>query len=159
MTTDTFLELKSFKVHKGQALIPNQIETAEWLEQITNDSQVYFKHYEARDLGMHKGYFKMLSFIYDKLPLRFRKKVLKANFYKFVKMLSNEYKVVFEFQDGRQMIEYDSISFAKMNQEKFRKYFGNQLSIIYEEVLIPLECDYLMDEVNAEFEKLLSKLP
>jgi hypothetical protein len=43
MTTDSFLELKSFKVHKGQALIPNQIETSEWLEQLTNDSQVYFK--------------------------------------------------------------------------------------------------------------------
>ena len=159
MTTDQFLELKSFKVHKGQALVPNQIETAEWLEQLTNDSQIYFKHVEARDLGMHKGYFKILSFIYDRLPLRFRKTVLKAHFYKFVKMLSNEYKVVFEFKDGRQMIEYDSISFAKMNQAKFVVYFNTQLSVIYEELLIPLECDYLMDEVNEEFKKLLSKLP
>jgi len=158
MTTDTFLELKSFKVHKGQVLIPNQVETAEWLEQLTNDSQVYFKHIEARDLGMHKGYFKILSFIYDKLPLGFRKTVLKANFYKFLKMISKEYDVVFEFKDGTKMIEYHSISFSKMNQERFRKYFNNQMSIVYEEILIPLECDYLMDEVNAEFEKLLSKL-
>lgn len=158
MNTDIFLELKSFKVHKGQALLPNQIETAEWLEQFKNEEQIYFKHIQARDLGMHKGYFKILSFIYDKLPLNFKSKVQKANFYKFVKMVSNECKVVFEFKDGRQMIEYDSISFSKMNQKTFREYFNNQLSVIYEEILIPLKMDSIMDEVNEEFEKILSKL-
>jgi len=158
MTTDAFLELKSFKVHKGQALIPNQIETAEWLEQLTSESQVYLKQVEARDLGMHGGYFMILAYIYDRLPLRFRKTVLKPNFYKFIKMLSNEYTVVFEFKDGRQMIEYTSISFGKMNQSKFRLYFNTQMSVVYEELLIPMECDYLMDEVNEMFEKLLAKI-
>ena len=158
MTTDNFLELKSFKAHKGQVLVPNQIETAEWLELLKDNAQVYLKFIEARDIGMHRGYFKILSFIYDKLPLRFRKTCLKHHFYKFVKMLCNEYDVVFEFKDGRKMIEYKSISFAKMNQAKFKDYFNEQLSVIYEELLIPLECDYIMDEVNAEFDKLLSKL-
>jgi hypothetical protein len=45
-----------------------------------------------------------------------------------------------------------------MNQVKFREYFNNQLITIYEELLIPLEQDYLMDEINIEFEKILSKL-
>lgn len=71
MSTDDFLGLKSFKVHKGNALLPNQIETAEWLEQLKHNDQVYFKLIEARDLGMHRGYFKILAYIYDRLPLVF----------------------------------------------------------------------------------------
>lgn len=158
MSTDDFLGLKSFKVHKGNALLPNQIETAEWLEQLKHNDQVYFKLIEARDLGMHRGYFKILTYIYDRLPLVFKNSVAKQHFYKFIKTISNEYTVVFKFKDGREMIEYTSISFAKMNQSKFREYFNNQLSVIYEEILIPMEVDYLMDEINEEFEKLLSKL-
>ena len=158
MTTDIFLELKSFIVHKSQVLIPNQIETGEWLEQKKDKEQVYFKHVEARDLGMHKAYFKILGFIYDRLNVDFRKSIPKENFYKFLKMISKEYSVVFQFKDGREFIEYKSISFAKMNQAKFREYFNNQLSVIYEELLIPMEQDYLMDEINTEFEKVLAKL-
>jgi hypothetical protein len=158
MNTEDFLQLKSFKVHKGQVLIPNQIETAEWLELEKHDSQVYMKLVQARDLQMHKGYFAILKFIYKKLPLIFRQNIPEKSFYKFVKTLSNEYKEVYKFKNGITLIEYDSISFGKMNQTKFREYFNNQLSIIYEELLIPMEVDYIMDEVNAEFEKLLSKL-
>lgn len=158
MTTDNFLELKSFKVHKGNALMPNQIETAEWLEQLKHNDTIYFKHIESRDLGMHKAYFKILSYIYDRLPLNFKNSVAKQHFYKFLKLLSKEYTVVFKFKDGREMIEYNSISFSKMNQTKFREYFNNQLSVIYEELLIPFEIDYLMDEVQEEFDKILLKL-
>lgn len=158
MTTDTFLELQSFSVHKQQALIPNQIETAEWLEQLKDKEQVYLKHVEARDIGMHKAYFKILAYIYDRLNVKFRKSIPKENFYKFLKMISKEYSVVFKFKDGREFIEYKSISFGKMNQKTFREYFNNQLSIIYEELLIPMEQDYLIDEINSEFDKILSKL-
>ena len=158
MNTNDFLELKSFKVHKGQVLIPNQIETAEWLELEKHDAQIYMKLVQARDLGMHRGYFKILNFIYKKLPLRFRQQIPEKSFYKFVKTLSNEYKEVYKFKNGVTLIEYDSISFGKMNQSKFREYFNNQLSRIYEELLIPMEVDYIMEEVNSEFEKLLSKL-
>lgn len=158
MTTNQFLELKSFTVHKSQALIPNQIETGEWMEQKKHGEQVYLKSVEPRDLGMHKGYFKILGFIYDNLPANFKASVDKKNFYNFLKILSNEYKIVFEFKNGIKMIEYDSISFAKMNQTTFRNYFNNQLSVIYEELLIPLNKEYIMDEVNEMFESLLSKL-
>jgi hypothetical protein len=157
MNTEDFLELKSFKVHKGQVLIPNQVETAEWLELEKHDAQVYMKLVQARDLGMHRGYFMILNHIYKRLPLKFRQRVPQKSFYKFVKTLANEYKEVYQFKDGRTMIEYDSISFGKMNQKRFKEYVSNQLSIIYEEILIPFEMGYLMDEVNEMFEKLLAK--
>lgn len=158
MKTDEFLKLLSFSVHKSQVLIPNQEETTEWLEQLKDKETVYFKEVKARDLGMHKAYFLILGFIYDRLNVNFRKSVPKHNFYNFLKMLSNEYNVVFKFKDGREFIEWKSISFSKMNQSEFRKYFNNQLTVIYEELLIPLEQDYLMGEINAEFEKIIDKL-
>lgn len=158
MKTEEFLKLHSFSVHKSQVLIPNQIETAEWLEQKKDKDQVYYKLVESRDLAMHKGYFLILGFIYDRLNISFRKTIPKAKFYLFLKMLSNEYTTVFKFKDGREFIEYKSISFTNMGQKEFREYFNNQLSVIYEEVLIPMEQDYLMDEINEEFEKIISKL-
>ncbi len=158
MTTHKFLSLKSFTVHKSQVLIPNQIETGEWIEQLKDGVQVYMEHIQSRDLGMHNGYFMILGYIHDRLPSTFRSKIPKKHFYKFIKTLSKEYDVIYLFKDGVPMIEYKSISFAKMNQESFRQYFNNQLSIIYEEILIPMNKDYLMDEINAEFEKMLSKL-
>ncbi len=158
MKTYEFLKLHSFSVHKSQVLIPNQEETTEWIEQKKDKEQVYFKEVQSRDLGMHKAYFLIISYIYDRLNVNFRKSIPKKNFYNFLKMISNEYTVVFKFKNGREFIEWKSISFSNMNQSEFRKYFNNQLSVIYEELLIPLEQDYLMDEINTEFETIIDKL-
>jgi hypothetical protein len=159
MKTDDFLSLLEFKNHKGQVLIPAQYESQEFLELLKDNETVFFKQVKPRDIGMHQAYFLILNYIYDRLNENFRKKVCaKKDFYMFLKFISNDYKVKFKFKDGREFIEYNSISFAKMNQVKFREYFNNQLITIYEELLIPLEQDYLMDEINIEFEKILSKL-
>ena len=159
MNADEFLKLLEFKNHKGQVLIPAQIESQEFLELLKDNETVYFKQIKPRDVGMHKAYFLILNYIYDRLDAKFRNDVCKKkDFYMFLKFISNDFKVKFKFKDGREFIEYNSISFAKMNQAKFREYFNNQLTVIYEEILIPLEQDYLMDEINIEFEKILSKL-
>lgn len=157
MKQEEFLKLLSFSVHKSQVLIPNQEETTEWIEQ-KKEKQVYFKEIQARDLGLHKAYFLILGYIYDRLNIDFKKSIPKKNFYNYLKMLSNEYTLIFKFKDGREFIEWKSISFSNMNQTEFRKYFNNQLSVIYEELLIPLEQDYLMDEIAKEFESILDKL-
>lgn len=158
MKTKDFLELKHFQVHKGQALVPSTPESIEWLEMLNHNSVVNFKIVESRDLKFHKAYFGLLSFIYDRLNKAFKNSIPKEKFYEFLKMLSNEYTVIFKFKDGREFIEWKSISFSSMNQTKFKEYVNNQLSIIYEELLIPMEQDYLMDEVSNEFEKFLDKL-
>lgn len=158
MKTDEFLALLEFKNHNGQVLIPAQYESQEFLETLKNDQTVYLKQVRARDLGMHKAYFLILGWTWDRMNQNFRLKVPKKDFYKFLKILSNEYKILFEFKNRPAMIEYKSISFAKMEQSEFRKYFNNQLSCLYEEVLIPMGQDYLMDEINIEFEKILSQL-
>ena len=159
MKTDEFLQLLEFKNHKGQVLIPAQYESQEFLELLKDNETVYFKQIKPRDIGMHQCYFVILNYIYDRLNVNFRKNVCqKKDFYKYLKFINNEYKVSFENPNGDKYIELISISFAKMTQSKFREYFNNQLSVIYEEILIPSGQDYLMDEINVEFERMLSKL-
>ena len=108
-----FYTLKSFKIHNGQVLIPAQIETQEWLETLPTNKEVLLKEVAIRDLGMHKAYFLILKFIYNRLNKNFRDKVQSKDFYMWLKFVSKDFVVKFKFKDGREFIEYNSISFAK----------------------------------------------
>lgn len=158
MKDNDYLQLKHFTNHKGIGLIPATDNSREWLECLKNNEPVNFKIIESRDVKLHKAYFKMLAYIYDRLQPSFKAKIKKEQFYKFLKILGKEYDLIYSFADGRQFIEYHSISFSKMNNAKFKEFFNTQLSTIYEELLIPMEQDYLMDEINVEFERVLDKL-
>lgn len=158
MKTDDFLTLKHFTVHKGTMLVPATDDTREWLEMQRHGTELNFKQIEARDVKFHRAYFALLSYIWERLPAQFRNTVSKDSFYEFLKMLGNEYDNVYTFKDGRTFIKYHSISFGRMNQSKFREYVNNQLTTIYEELLIPLEMDWLMDDINDEFERFIDKL-
>ena len=158
MKTDNYIELKHFTNHQGIGLIPATVESREWLETLKNNEPVNFKIVEARDVKLHKAYFGMLSFIYDRLKPSFKKSISKPNFYIFLKEIANEYKVLHTFKDGTEFKEYNSISFGRMNNSKFKDYFNNQLSVIYEDLLFPLGQEYLMDEIQKEWEATLNKL-
>lgn len=158
MKTDEFQDIKHFTNHQGIGLIPATVEAREWLETLKNNEPINFKIIEARDMKLHKAYFGMLSFIYDRLKPSFKERVIKKNFYKFLKELAKEYDVIYTFKDGTEYKEYHSISFGSMNNTKFKLYFNNQLSVIYEDLLFPLGQEYLMDEINVEWEATLNKL-
>ena len=158
MKQEAFLEMKHFTNHQGIGLIPATNESREWLENLKLNEPVNFKVIEARDIALHKAYFGMLSFIYDRLKPSFKKQITKSRFYIFLKELAKEYDVIYTFADGTEYKEYKSISFGKMNNTKFKLYFNNQLSVIYEDLLFPLEQEYLMDEINNEWEKVFTKL-
>mgnify|MGYP003397300243 FL=1 len=158
MKQEEFTELKHFTNHQGVGLIPATHESREWLETLKNNEPVNFKIVESRDIALHKAYFGMLSYIWDRLKPSFKKKVPKQKFYIFLKELGKEYDVLYTFSDGREWKELKSISFGKMSNTKFKEYFNNQLSVIYEDLLFPLEQDYLMDDINKEWEKVFNKL-
>jgi len=158
MKTDEYFSLLHFTVHKSQALVPATPETQEWIEQQKHNTSVNFKLIEARDLGFHRCYFALLSFIYDRLPISFRSKVDKDNFYNFIKLIGKQYDTVYTLKDGTPLIQYKSISFGRMNQTKFREFVNEQLSTIYEEILIPLEVDYIMEQAQDEFQTFMDKL-
>ena len=153
-----FLELKHFTNHKNIGLIPATDESREWLEMLKQNETVNFKIVQSRDLKLHQAYFLVLGFIHDRLNPAFKKRIKKSKFYVFLKDLAKEYEVLYTFKDGTEHKEYKSISFGKMNNTKFKEYFNNQLIFIYEDLLVPLDQEYLMDEINTEFERVFSKL-
>lgn len=158
MKTEDFLQIKHFQSHKGTMLVPSTDESREWLEMLKHNTPVNFKVIEARDTKFHRCYFGLLAYIYDRLPPSFKAKIQKDNFYNFLKILGRQYDVVYSFADGREFITYHSISFGRMNQSKFRDFVNAQLETIYSDLLVPLEMDYLMDDINKEFQNFIDRL-
>jgi hypothetical protein len=122
----------------------------------------YFKNMTPRDIKMHRCYFSLLNFIYGYLPNKFKKAVPINKFYIWLKHLKGEYDVLFEFKDGTKLVEYESISFGRMNDHKFKEYVKNQLPYIYENVIGVYfkdeMFDGIIDTIEQEYEKFMTKL-
>jgi hypothetical protein len=146
----------------GGGFIPVSDNAIELLEQSHKGEVLSFIEVTNRDVKFHRCYFALLNFIYGYMPVKFKKSVPEKNFYLFLKHLKKEYKVLFTFQDGTTMVEYDSIAFGKMSQKTFESYIRDQLPFIYENVLGAFfEGDILngiIETVEDEFKKFLSKL-
>lgn len=76
--------------------------------------------------------------------------------------MQGEFEEVFEFRDGKKMIEYKSISFGNMNQQQFKEYVSLQLPIIYEDLIMQIykadQATLVIESIEKEYEKFLSKL-
>lgn len=150
-----------------------------------------FKLKTPRDAKFHQCYFVLLNFVWGYLPESFHEKVEKGEFYLWLKHLKKEYEVTFSFIDeGKQeniasfcldlgissdnaakvaerfgktdLLEYESISFGRMSNEKFKDYVREQLPWIYQNVISKFYKDEIYDgiieTIESEFEKFLSKL-
>ncbi|MFA5715422.1 MAG: hypothetical protein WC998_06765 [Candidatus Paceibacterota bacterium] len=161
MTDKEFHKLMDF-AYVGGGLIPVSVNAIELLEQTGKSEVLSFLEVTNRDIKFHRCYFSLLGFIYDYLPNSFKSKILKDNFYKFIKHLKKEYKVLYIFADGSQQIEYDSISFGKMSQKDFENYIREQLPFIYTEIIgAYFEGEILngiIETIEEEYKKFLSKL-
>jgi len=146
----------------GGGLIPANEKAQELLDNSVRGEVISFLEITDRDLRFHRAYFGLLSFIYDYLPIKFRKKIKKEQFYLWLKHLKGQYDVLFEFKDGTKMVEYESISFGKMSQKSFENYIRLQLPWIYENVIGTFfEGDIyngIIENIEEEFKKFLSKL-
>lgn len=121
-----------------------------------------FLEVTERDLSFHRCYMSLLGFIYDYLPANFKKKIAKNDFYKFLKHLQGKYKVKYTFSDGTSFVEYESIAFGNMSQERFKAYIKEQLPFIYTEVIGAFFSGTIYDNIIAtieqEYEKFMNKL-
>lgn len=122
-------------VNVGGGWMPANEPAEELLISTAKGELTTFQEVSARDLKFHKCYMLLLSYIYDYMPVNFRRKISKGNFYKWLKHIKGEYKECYTFKDGTKLIEYTSISFAKMTQHKFKEYVSEQLPYIYENVI------------------------
>jgi hypothetical protein len=161
MSDKDFYNLVDF-YNAGGGLLPANERAQEIMEQLASGEIVSFKEITARDLKRHRCYFSLLKFIWGYMPLSFKKAIPEGSFYLFLKHLKKEYKVVFTFQDGTTMVEYDSISFGKMSEIRFREYVKEQLPFIYSDVIGKYFdgeiYNNIIETIEIEYDKFLSKL-
>lgn len=146
----------------GGGFIPANDIAAELLDNLTNGEIITVKNITKRDLRFHRAYFALLKEIYGYLPKSFHYKIPEDKFFQFIKHVTGDFEVIFEFKDGTKLIEYKSIAFGKMNQQQFREYVREQLPFIYSEILGKYyEGDMLsgiIDTIEENFERFLAKL-
>lgn len=161
MTDNDFNELIELS-YAGGGWIPVNGKARELAEAQRRGEICYFKNMTPRDLKLHRCYFSLLNFIYGYLPNNFQKAVPEKNFYKWLKHLKGEYEILFQFNDGTVLVEYESISFGRMNNHKFKEYVKNQLPFIYENVIGKFfegeMYDSIIETIEIEYEKFMSKL-
>ena len=148
--------------YMGGGWIPVNDNANELSEQSVKGQIHSFIECTERDLKFHRCYMSLLGFIYDYLPEKFKKKVHKSNFYQFLKHLQGKYKVIYKFADGTTFVEYESIAFGRMSQERFKNYIREQLPFIYTNVIGEFYDGEIYDNIIAtieeEYSKFLSKL-
>lgn len=149
-------------VMEGNGWIPNNQNAQELMEQTSPGEVQMFKEVTGRDISFHRCYFKLLNYIWDYMPDRFKIKVPSGKFHMWLKHLNGEYDVVFEFADGTRLMEYKSISFSKMTQFEFEAYVREQLPWIYSQVIGLAysgdEYDAVLENIELEFQSFLGNL-
>ena len=150
-------------VWTGAAYLPANDNAMDLANQTHKGEITSFTEITARDIKFHQTYFHLLNFIYDYMPKKFQKRIAKKSFYKMLKEISGEYKVLFKFADGREVKEYTSIAFGNMSQKHFEDYIRNQLTFIYNDIIYPYFPDKkifdgIVETIEQEYISFLRKL-
>lgn len=161
MTDKNFYNLVDF-YNAGGGLLPLNQRANELIEQTSKGEVISFKEVTARDLRRHRCYMSLLAYIWSYLPQSFKNAVPKDKFYLWLKHLKGQYDILFEFQDGTKLVEYESIAFGKMSEQRFREYIKEQLPFIYSDVIGKYFegaiYDSIIETIEKDYEKFLSKL-
>lgn len=161
MTDKDFYKLVDF-YNAGGGLLPVNQRAHEIIEQSARGEVLSFTEATSRDLARHRCYMSLLAFIYAYLPKSFHDQVPKDKFYLWLKHLKGQYEILFEFDDGTKLVEYESISFAKMSEVRFREYIKEQLPWIYSEVIGKYFessiYDNIIETIEEEYRKFFAKL-
>ena len=163
MTDKDFYSLVDF-VNAGGGLLPVNSKAHDILDATTQGEIISFKSCTARDIKFHRCYMSLLAFIWGYMPNKFKKSVSKEKFYLWLKHLKGHYEILFKFKDGTKLVEYESISFSKMDQVRFEEYIREQLPWIYSDVIGKYykvggwRYNKKINDIESEYEKFLSKL-
>ena len=157
MRDDDFHDLKSFKVHNG-LLQPVGDHALEYVAQCSGQT-VYLKPMTPRDIKFHAVYFLFCSWLWEQMPKSFQEHRCpkKSDMYKYLKIVEGRGKQTMKFKDIV-YLDLPSVAFGKMNDEKFKSYVNEQIICFYENCLVPLKLESLLDEANEEFERLFNDL-
>jgi len=149
-------------VNVANGFVPYNEKAVELNEQTKSNDMLCFKEITPRDINFHRAWFSLLNFIYDYLPKEFTNVVSSGKFYLWLKHLKGQYKVLYSFQDGTKMVQYESISFSNMTDPRFKEYIKEQLPYIYENVIGKFfkgtQYDDIIETIEQEYMKFLIKL-
>lgn len=138
-----------------EVLIPLDEETKEKLLLMPN--QITLLETNNRDRKFHKCYFAWCGWLWEQMPLKFKKKYCKDKMYKVLKLCAGQYNRDFTFKDIY-VIEFESISFKRMKESDFRTYVTEQITAFYTEILIPLKMEHLQEEMEEQFKNFFNQL-
>jgi hypothetical protein len=148
--------------HQQGLFKPVSTEAIEFTHSLKHDEIVYFEEKKDRDLRFHRAYFALLNYIYSWMPEKFKMQIPEKHFYNWLKILLNDYEVIFTFKNGEKLIESKSIAFGKMSQKTFENYVREQLPKIYDNVIYTLfsvdKAAAIIENIEVEFEKYLNNL-
>lgn len=176
----------------GSFFTPSNTRAEELCERSTRGEVISFKEITGRDIRFHRVYFMLVSYIWAYMPDKFKKAVPEKIFYQWLKHLKGSYDIKYEFRDEDRffeimeycsklgipvsksneiankfgklsMIEYESISFGRMSEKRFREYVAEQLPFIYSNVIGKFFDGEIYDDIitniEDEFEVFMSQLP
>ena len=145
-------------IAKDGVLLPGNDE-AQKIIHLNNNKEIFLKPQTPRDLMLHKCYHVFCSWLWQKMPLIFKTSRCpnKNDMYKYLKVISGQYEVGMIYK-GKTFYNFESISFGRMSNEKFKLYLEDQMMLIYSEMLVPLKMEELFEEMNKEFKKIFNEL-
>jgi hypothetical protein len=150
-------------IFDGDYFIPANQEAIKNSQELMPGQYIYHKDVSTRDAIFHAGYFKFLSFCYSKMPVTFKKQCPNSKFYLFLKIYTGKYQVsnINVFGQNYPIVEYDSISFKNMTEEKFERFVKDQIPDIYKlinESYDEYSYEKIIQEIELEYVRFLSKL-
>lgn len=157
MKDHEFQELLAFKVVNG-VLYPTNNKANDFV--FSNDNQeVYLLPKTPRDAAFHACYFLWCNWLWQQMPTKFKLERCpdRAEMYNYIKIMQGKYKKAMIYQ-CKEFYQIESISFGRMNDEKFKDFVNEQIAFIYEELLIPLKLEHLHEQAEKEFKGLFGKL-
>jgi hypothetical protein len=161
MNDKSYHKIVSFK-YMGGGFIPANENARDLETRAKRNEELYFIEVTGRDLKFNRCYFALLGYIYEYLPEKFKRSIKKSDFYQFVKHLKGDYNVIFEFNDGTKMVEYESISFGRMSQKSFEAYISEQLPFLYSEVVGAFFegaiYDNIISNIENDYKSFLNRL-
>lgn len=125
-----------------------------------NEGQtILLKTHTPRDLSLHKCYHLFCRWLWDKMPLAFKKSRCPdpKNMYQYLKIISGQYSEAMQYKD-KTFYSFESISFGRMSNEEFKSFLEDQMASIYTELLVPLNMAEIYEEMEQEFKKIFKEL-
>jgi hypothetical protein len=163
MKDSAYLRLSEWANSGGGVLVPLNGVASDLVDITRQGEVIMMLEMTDRDIRFHRCYMSLVSFVYDQLPKRVRRRINKKYFYQYLKQLKGNYNIVVQYEHIV-IIEYESISFGRMSEHAFRDYVRNQLPWIYTDVIGKYykvggwRYNRKIEAIETEYQKFLSKL-